>query len=130
MGKRSRDKGARGEREAAHAMSAVTDLVWRRGVGQSRHGADVPDIEREDGGPAPWVEVKRGKRTNWRAAMKQADEATDGRPVLVLTRDDHGEWIAHLRVSDLRQVPRPYTLADHLTLTPLDEAGKLEGDDA
>ena len=101
MGKRSRTKGAAGEREAAGELTRLTGRPWRRSVGQCRSGADAPDIERDDGPTEVHVEVKRGRKPNWRAAMAQADEATDGRPVWILTRDDRGEWMLHVRVRDL-----------------------------
>ena len=154
MGKRSRDKGAAGERELARLLTELTGRPWRRSVGQARKGSDLPDVEREDGPTEVWIECKRGQRPSWEAAMRQADEATDGRPVVVATRKDRGEWVLHVRLRDVMALDRicydvaskavrdamdaamaedaePYTLADHLTLTPrLDEAGELEGDDA
>lgn len=93
-GRRSRAKGARGEREAAKWFTQLTKKNWRRGVGQSRFGSDVADIELEKGSANFWVEVKRGKKTNFRAAMLQAKEAS-ALPAIVLTRDDGGKWILH-----------------------------------
>ena len=102
MGKASRDKGARGEREAAKALSSVTGRPWRRTVGQCRSGSDVADVEREDGATEAWCEVKRGKRTSWRAAMEQARKAApDGTPCWVLTRDDHGAWVLHVELGEV-----------------------------
>lgn len=40
-----------------------------------------------DGTPY-WIEAKRCKRTNIHGAMKQASEATDGRPPLAITKRD------------------------------------------
>lgn len=54
-GKRSRDKGARGEREAAAFLSRWFANA-KRGVSQTRGGAEAPDV---DGVPGLWVEVKR-----------------------------------------------------------------------
>ena len=49
----------------------------------------------------PWhIECKVGKRPNPRAALKQAEEATDGRPVVVVMRDNQApgspkrDWVA------------------------------------
>lgn len=54
-GKRSRDKGARGEREAAAFLSQWFPKA-ARGVSQTRGGIDGPDVE---GIYGLWVEVKR-----------------------------------------------------------------------
>lgn len=94
----SRRKGASGEREAA----ALLRHIWpraRRGF-QTRDGADQPDV---DGTPW-WVEVKRAKRIQWVAALRQALHAIsrgkDRRPPLVVGREDGGEWLVMLRLDD------------------------------
>lgn len=108
-GRASRAKGGRGEREAAAALGEVLGRPWRRAVGQSRSGADAPDVE-PDGwavgsGPAgtPWVEVKRGRSTIT-AAMRQAVAACGSRLPVVLTRQDHGEWLVTVRLADLARL--------------------------
>lgn len=95
MGKASRDKGKRGEREVAALLRAV----WagaKRGITQSRAGSDSADVE----GASIWPEVKLGARPNILAAMRQAIEATDGRPPVVFTRRDRGEWMVTMRSED------------------------------
>ena len=82
-GRRSRRKGAQYERDLANDLI----LIWpnaKRGIGQTRSGGEVPDV---DGTPY-WIEAKRCKRTNIHGAMKQASEATDGRPPLAITKRD------------------------------------------
>jgi hypothetical protein len=82
MGASQRSKGQRGEREAA----ALLAPLWpdaRRGLTQSR-GAEQADVE----GTPCWVEIKAGKRPLIRAALAQALRDTDGRPAMVLTKDD------------------------------------------
>ena len=64
---------------------------------QSRAGGDAPDV---DGTPY-WVECKKGRRTRIKAALEQGTEATDGRPVLAVCRDDREEPIAALYLKDL-----------------------------
>lgn len=94
MGKSQRDKGKRGEREVA---TLFRERGWdvRRGW-QSRAGTDQCDVE----GAGMWIEVKRGKRCNVQAAMRQAKADTDGRPCVVFTRDDGGEWLMTVRGDD------------------------------
>lgn len=105
-GRASRAKGARGEREAAVALGDVLGRPWRRAVGQSRRGADAPDVE-PDGwsvgvgaAATPWVEVKRGRSTIT-AAMAQAVAACGARLPVVLTRQDRGEWLVTVRLAEL-----------------------------
>ena len=104
-GRASRAKGGRGEREAAAALGDVLGRPWRRAVGQSRSGADAPDVEPDGwsvGGASstPWVEVKRGRSTIT-AAMRQAAAACGSRLPVVLTRQDRGEWLVTVRLADL-----------------------------
>lgn len=107
MGSKSRRKGASGEREAANELSRITGRPWRRAVGQSRSGADAPDVEREDGATEAWCEVKRQKQPSWRSAMKQAREAApEGEPCWVLTRDDHGAWVLHVELAEVWSLHR------------------------
>ena len=76
----------RGEREAARLF---TDRGYqaRRGDSQSA-GAREADVE----DTKFWVEVKRGKRCPIRRAISQSEGDTDGRPTLVLWRDDRSDW--------------------------------------
>ena len=102
----SRAKGGRGEREAAAALGEVLGRPFRRAVGQSRSGADAPDIEPDGwsvgvgGSSTPWVEVKRGRATIT-AAMRQAVAACGARLPVVLTRQDRGEWLVTVRLAEL-----------------------------
>ena len=84
----SRRKGARFERELVHRFREVMpDAEVRRGL-QWRGGEEVPDVDC----PVFWLESKRGKRPNVRAALRQAtDAAPKGRIPLAVTRDDRSE---------------------------------------
>ena len=82
-GRRSRDKGAVFERRLATTFRAIWPDA-RRGIGQTRFAGEVPDVE----GTPYWVEAKRQKRPNINAAVAQARKATDGRPILVVTKRD------------------------------------------
>jgi hypothetical protein len=83
MGKLSRQKGAGWERE----LAIILRKLWpsaKRGLGQARSGGEVCDV---DGTPF-WVEAKVGTKTNLKAAVKQAEAATDGRPVIAVCKDN------------------------------------------
>ena len=77
MGARSRRKGASYEREIGHRLKEVyPDAV--RGAQQSRAGDCMADVE----GTPYWIECKVGQRIDIVGAFRQAELATDGRPVL------------------------------------------------
>ena len=107
MGRPSRDKGARGEREAAKVLGELTGSTWRRGIAQTRRGgSESPDIECEDF-PAwnQWhLEVKRRKsRVDLHASMAQAcrDAEERGCSPVVLWRVDRQPWRVTVRAGDL-----------------------------
>ena len=85
-GRRSRQKGKRGEREVARLF---TDRGYqaRRGDSQSA-GAREADVE----DTSFWGEGTRGKRCPIRRAIAQSEGDTDGRPPLVFWRDDRSDW--------------------------------------
>ena len=96
-GRRSRDKGARGEREAAAFLSAWFPGA-ERGVSQTRGGIDGPDVE---GVYGLWVEVKRLAAPQAEKWMAQAEndlaEAATKFPRLntvpiVVFRGDRGRY--------------------------------------
>jgi hypothetical protein len=93
-GRRSRTKGRVFERLVAKMLRAVWPEA-KRGF-QSRSGRDAPDV---DGCPL-WVETKHGARVNVRAAMRQALASTDGRPVVVVSREDRGEVLVTMRFEE------------------------------
>lgn len=95
MGKRSRTKGARGEREVVELLRAIYATV-KRGLTQTRGGPDASDVE----GSPYWIEVKIGQRPNILAAMEQACADTDGRPPVVFTRRDGETWLVTMRAED------------------------------
>lgn len=112
MSARSRNKGARGEREAAEVLREVypgADRAPMQARGAKRDGCEVVGT--------PWhVEVKIGARPPVLAAMRQAIRDSKGARPLVLTRQDRGEWLATLRWEDLaallRQAERASELAE------------------
>lgn len=91
----SRAKGIAFEREVATAFQVVYPGA-RRGLSQPRSGKETPDVE----GTSWWIEAKRGRRPNVPRAIEQAKAASDGRPVLVVSRADRGETLVTLRLTD------------------------------
>lgn len=84
MGRASRDKGKRGEREAAAELGALLGVDARRGV-QYQGGPDSPDVVLA--GTRLHVEAKRTERLSLYAAVAQAEEdAPDGSVPLVWHR--------------------------------------------
>lgn len=94
-GRRSRSKGAAGERELAAKLRELLGENIRRGW-QARDGTDQADLE----GLPIWPECKRQKRPNIMAALRQACEDTDGRVPVAMVRADRGGWVAALRLED------------------------------
>ena len=95
-GATSRRKGARFERELVHLFrAAMPGAEVRRGL-QCR-GEEVADVEC----PAFWIEAKRGKQPNIRAALRQAIEAAPtGRTPITVVRDDRAEATVTLLLDD------------------------------
>jgi hypothetical protein len=74
LAKLSRNKGARFEREAAAAFRrAFPDA--RRGLAQTRSGGESADVI---GVPGYWIECKVGARPNPLAALRQAENNSNG----------------------------------------------------
>lgn len=96
-GARSRRKGADFERWMVHRFrEAMPGAEVRRGL-QYRGGEETPDIEC----PVFWPELKRGKKPNMRAALRQAIEASpDGRIPIAVVRDDRAEATVTLLLDD------------------------------
>jgi hypothetical protein len=94
----SRQKGARGEREAAKEVAGVLGVTARRGQ-QFSGGDESPDIKTSLEGVH--FEVKRVESLNLYKALAQATEdAGDSIPV-VLHKRNHQDWVAIVRLSDL-----------------------------
>lgn len=105
-GRRSRTKGRVFERAVAKLLRAIWPDA-KRGF-QSRSGRDAPDV---DGTPFHF-ECKHGARVNVRAAMRQALAATDGRPVVVVSREDRGDILVTMRMADwLAAMTPPQSIA-------------------
>ena len=92
IGRRSRQKGAQGERDVANELRVIYPDAARGGLLQTQYGrgANACDVEHTPW----WIEVKRGARPNIQGAYAQAATETDGRPPLVVSRKDRSVWLA------------------------------------
>ena len=96
MGKASRDKGKRGERELAHVLNEY-GYKARRGV-QYSGGPDSPDVV---GLPGIHIEVKRTEKLNLEAAMQQARDDSDVFELpAVFHRKNNKPWIVIMDLDD------------------------------
>ena len=72
----------------------------RRGL-QARSGEEVPDVEV----PCLWVECKREKRTNPKAALRQAiADATKGRIPIAVCKDDRADATVTMLFEDFLEL--------------------------
>lgn len=97
MSKTERNKGKRGELEAAHLLKPVFPNARRRVVNH----AGVEDGRDLENTGAFAVQVKRHKRP---APVSALYEVTAPGMPLLLTRGDGGEWLAVLKAADLVQI--------------------------
>jgi len=104
MGRASRDKGKRGEREAAAELGALLGVDARRGA-QHKGGPDSPDVQLD--GAAIHTEAKRTERLSLYAAMTQAQEdAPAGSVPIVWHRANNCDSVVILWTSDLLRLAR------------------------
>lgn len=73
IGRASRRKGSTWELEVAKAISQALQIEVKRGIGQTRAGGEVPDVD----WPGWWPECKHHTLTNPRAALRQAVQAAE-----------------------------------------------------
>ena len=102
----SRRKGHDFERAMVLRFAEVfgADRV-RRGL-QFRDGAECPDVI----APALWIECKRGKRTNPRAALAQAKEASLSKGVwpVAVCKDDKEDAVVTISLEDFLDLLREW----------------------
>lgn len=90
MGKASRNKGKRGERELALKLTELFGHLCRRG--QQFSGLEGKDVV---GLPGVHIECKRTERLSLYAAVEQAKtDADDGEVPVVFHRQNGKEWLA------------------------------------
>lgn len=99
MGRTSRDKGKRGEREAAAELGQLLGVTARRGV-QYHGGPDSPDVVLD--GVAIHVEAKRTERlTLWPAIDQAVADAPAGSVPIVWHRPNRRDSVVVVRTADL-----------------------------
>jgi malonyl CoA-acyl carrier protein transacylase len=98
MGRSQREKGKRGERLAAKAVSQAIRIPARRGV-QYQGGADSADLTVAIEG-VHW-EVKFVERESIRAWMKQAQDDSGGKIPVVLSKRSREPWLITLPLERL-----------------------------
>ena len=100
----SRDKGKRGELEAAKAWSELFGVELRRSQQFCGRSDDSDDIV---GQPGVSLEVKRVQRSNvQRVVARAVDDAADDRVAVVMHRGDHQPWLVSLQLEDLPELVR------------------------
>lgn len=97
-GRRSRNKGKRGELEAAAEIQRVLRVSACRGR-QFCGSDDSPDIR--TGIPDVHFEVKRVESFRLYAAVEQAASEAGGKVPVVLHRQNGKPWVAVVRLDDL-----------------------------
>ena len=103
MGRMSRQKGKRGEREAAAELAVVFACDARRGV-QFQGGPDSPDVVLE--GVNVHVEAKRVEALNLYAAIDQAREDAGGKIPLVWHRRNGKTSVCIVETQNLLRLAR------------------------
>jgi len=99
MGRKSKEKGKRGELELAAELRRLFGIEARRGV-QYHGGQGSPDVVADL--PEVHIEVKRTERLSLYPALKQAsaDAGADKVPI-VCHRANHQDWVVIVRLDDL-----------------------------
>lgn len=93
MSRSQRNKGKRGERQAAKAVSVAFGVRSRRGV-QYQGGPSSADIQVDI--PGVHWEVKFVEREAVRQWVKQAEQDADGKVPVVLHRKSREPWLVTL----------------------------------
>jgi hypothetical protein len=99
LGRRSRTKGATFEREISKALAEIMpDEKIQRGIQSRFGGREYADVEC----PFFHVECKRGKKTNIKAAMRQAIDDLGDKPKMpvAITRDDRESALVTMLLDD------------------------------
>ena len=96
MGKLSREKGKRGEREV---VALLKEYGFKARRGQQFKGAkDSPDVIHDI--PGVFIEVKQKEQLNIHAAMKKAGEEADGDTPLVFHRKNGMKWLVTMEANE------------------------------
>jgi Holliday junction resolvase len=96
-GKRSRNKGKRGERELAHKLQELGFPDAKRAQQFCGKAGDADVI----GVPGVHIECKRVEKLNLSLAMEQAtSDAREGEAPMVFHRKNNGPWLVTMRLED------------------------------
>ncbi len=98
MGRKSRNKGKRGEREAASELQRLFGVPARRGC-QYQGGDDSPDVVVDI--PEVHIEVKRCEIFRLYDSLAQAIEDAGTKVPVVLHRQNCRPWVAVVPLNDL-----------------------------
>lgn len=104
MGAMQRRKGAAFERVVSTLFRTIFAGA-KRGLGQARSGGEVSDVA---GIPDFWPECKHHRRTNARAALAQAIEASTGKGLvpIAICKDNGEDPTVTIRLSDFLDLLR------------------------
>jgi len=112
MGRMQREKGKRGEREAAAELAAVFGLTYgidaRRGV-QHQGGPESPDVVLQ--GVSVHVECKRTETINVYKALEQASDDAGEKTPIVWHRRNGKPSVVIVSVGDLVPLARAIVAA-------------------
>lgn len=97
-GRLSRNKGKRFEQLIARLLRPFWG-TWR-GARQSRRGDDAADVENSPF----WIECSHGAAPSIPGKWRQATRATDGRPVLVVTRRNRGPILVTMEIQQFQRL--------------------------
>jgi hypothetical protein len=102
---RSRDKGARGERDAAAAWNEVCPhaMAYR---GQQHSGTETSADLVTPGTPDLWIEVKRVEKLSIHKTVNKAAEQCGSLTPCVLHRRNGEGWLLTCRLEDAPTVAR------------------------
>lgn len=105
-GRASRVKGATFERWVASKLREIYPDA-KRGIGQARSSSEVCDTE----GTPWWVEAKRCRKVDYRAALAQACAATMASPgeyrvPIVVAKDDEKPPVVYMHLEDFLELLR------------------------
>lgn len=107
LGRRSRTKGATFEREISRALSEIMpDEKINRGIQSRFGGREYADVVC----PFFHIECKRGKKTNIKAALRQAIDDMGDQPQMpvAITRDDREPGMVTMLLDDWLELVREW----------------------
>ena len=121
MGRFSKSKGKRGERELAAELGRVLGVSARRGM-QFQGSPDSPDVVTDI--PNVHIECKRSERFRLYEALDQAaNDAGIAKVPVVCHRQNNRPWVVIVRLDDL---PKLVEILHDNTNTKIDETDSTE----